>query len=224
MRAPMTPARQHREGSPEPAVVDALVEALFDDPFYQSITIDFAADPAQRKLALGRYLAYSMDEAVRMGVCLVAPGPAAGAAIWTKPASAAAQQAESAAKSRYLATIGPRTGIATTIASSNSWPRLPSGWCHPRPVPVDRGIRPPRAVAPARICLLPTLAQAREPVACFLETFTPRNLPFYERLGFRALAAPRADDRLACVLMRGAGPAADRSDIEAGLLSAPVLA
>ena len=212
MRAPMTPARQHREGSPEPAVVDALVEALFDDPFYQSITIDFAADPAQRKLALGRYLAYSMDEAVRMGVCLVAPGPAAGAAIWTKPASAAAQQAESAAKSSYLASIlGPH--------GYRNYHRIVEFMA-----PIAEQLVPPEAwylsivgIAPSAQgrgagadLLAPTLAKARENrVACFLETFTPRNLPFYERLGFRTLAAPHEPTTgSAYVLMlRGAGSA-----------------
>ena len=209
MRAPMTPARQHREGSPEPAVVDALVEALFDDPFYQSITIDFAADLARRKLALGHYLAYSMNEAARMGVCLVAPGPAAGAAIWSMPASAAAQRTESAAKSRYLATILGPNGY-------RNYHRIVEFMA-----PIAERLVPPEAwylsivgVAPSAQgrgagadLLAPTLAQARtNRVACFLETFTPRNLPFYERLGFRALAAPHEPTtRSAYVLMlRGA--------------------
>jgi N-acetylglutamate synthase-like GNAT family acetyltransferase len=35
-----------------------------------------------------------------------------------------------------------------------------------------------------------TLAEARQQKAsCYLETFTPRNLNFYERLGFRRVAA-----------------------------------
>lgn len=190
MTAPSPDLRLHRDGAREPAAVDALVCALFDDPFYQSITIDYAADPARRRLALGHYLAYSMDEAARTGVCLVAHGPAPGAAIWSMPAGAGVQQAASVAKSRYLATVlGPRghrnyhqiVGFMAPVAE-----RLvpPEAWYLS-----IMGIAPSAQGRGAGANLLaPTLAQARDArVACFLETFTPRNLPFYGRLGFRAL-------------------------------------
>ena len=199
-------ARLHRDGADEPAAVDALIDALFDDPFYQSITVDFAADLMRRKVALGRYLAYSMDEAARIGVCLVASGPAPGAAIWSMPASAAELRIESAAKSRFLATIlGP--------CGYGNYHRIVEFMA-----PIAERLVPPEAwylsivgVAPAAQgrgvgadLLAPTLAQARDAqVPCYLETFTPRNLPFYERLGFRALAVPREPTTgSAYVLMR----------------------
>jgi len=204
---PRPPApRRHRDGVQEPAAVAALVDALSDDPFYQSITIDYAADPARRKLALGRYLAYSMDEAARTGVCLVAPGPAAGAAIWSMPASAAEQRIESAAKSRFLATIlGPQgygnyhrivgfmAPIAERLVPPEAWYLSIVGIA---PAAQGRGV--------GADLLAPTLALARDAqVPCYLETFAPRNLPFYERLGFRALAAPHEPTtRSDYVLMR----------------------
>ena len=185
--------RVHRDGAREPAAVEALIDALFDDPFYQSITIDFAADPTRRRSALGHYLAYSMDEAARTGVCLVAREPASGAAIWSLPASLAVQAQESAAKSRYLGTIlGPQghrnyhriiefmAPVAERLVAAETWYLS------------IVGIAPSAQGRGAGATLLePTLAQAHDVrAACFLETFTPRNLPFYERLGFRAVARP----------------------------------
>ena len=131
--------------------------------------VDFAADLMRRKVALGRYLAYSMDEAARIGVCLVASGPAPGAAIWSMPASAAELRIESAAKSRFLATIlGP--------CGYGNYHRIVE------------------FMAPIAERLVP-------PEAWYLSIVG--NLPFYERLGFRALAAPHEPTtRSAYVLMR----------------------
>jgi hypothetical protein len=47
----------------------------------------------------------------------------------------------------------------------------------------------PKAGASAQNLLAGTLAEASDAHACcYLETFTPRNLQFYESLGFRRVA------------------------------------
>ncbi len=171
--------------------VRALVEALSDDPFYRSITVDFATDPARRDAVLGQYFDYSMAEAERIGVCAVLPGCAA---IWSLPMPAARRGAEAAAKERHLATVlGPQgiqnyhrivsfmAPLAEPLAPADAWYLSIVGVAA---ASQNQGLG-------ARL-LTPTLALAREAgAACYLETFTPRNLPFYERLGFRVVGTFR---------------------------------
>lgn len=172
--------------------VTALVASLLHDPFYQAITRDFAEEPARREEVLGRYFAYSLSEGARMGRCILAREPGLGAAVWILPRDESTQAAEASAKAAYLREIlGP-------IGHEN-YKRI-VGFMKPR----SEALLPDAAwylsivgVAPAAQgkgigaeLLAPTLAEAdKEGSVCFLETFTPRNLRFYERIGFQRFAS-----------------------------------
>ena len=169
----------------------ALVESLIDDPFYRAITVDFVRDHAARKRALTLYFHYSLREAERTGRCVVAPDPKLGAAAWLLPRSPAIDAAESSAKAEYLAIIlGPRgienyhrivnymTPLAAKVVPHGAWYLSIIGI---RPSAQGRGL--------GATLLAGTLKEAsRAQVPCYLETFTPRNLKFYERAGFRRVA------------------------------------
>jgi len=169
----------------------ALVESLFDDPFYWAITEDFGNDLAARKRALNLYFHYSLEEAERTGRCVVAPDPRLGAAAWLLPRSADVDAAESFAKSKYLASaLGSRgkenyyrivrymAPLAARIVPRDSWYLSIIGIM---PSAQGRGL--------GAALLAGTLAEASGAnVTCYLETFTPRNLKFYERVGFREVA------------------------------------
>jgi GNAT superfamily N-acetyltransferase len=169
----------------------ALAESLFDDPFYWAITEDFGNDLAARKRALNLYFHYSLEEAERTGRCVVAPDPRLGAAAWLLPRSADVDAAESSAKSKYLASaLGSRgkenyyrivrymAPLAARIVPRDSWYLSIIGIM---PSAQGRGL--------GAALLAGTLAEAsRANVTCYLETFTPRSLKFYERVGFREVA------------------------------------
>jgi GNAT superfamily N-acetyltransferase len=169
----------------------ALTESLFDDPFYWAITEGFGNDLAGRKRALNLYFRYSLDEADRTGRCVVAPDPRLGAAAWLLPRSPDVDAAESSAKSEYLAsTLGSRgkenyyrivrymAPLAARVVPGGSWYLSIIGIL---PSAQGRGL--------GATLLAGTLAEAsRANVTCYLETFTPRNLKFYARLGFRQVA------------------------------------
>src|ERR1700726_3463298 len=112
----------------------ALAESLVDDPFYSSITDDFADDVTARKGVLKRYFHYSLAEAERTGRCVLAPDPTLGAAAWLLPRSPEVDAAESSAKSGYFASIlGPRgmenyhrmvrymTALAAQVIPHSAW-------------------------------------------------------------------------------------------------------
>src|ERR1700688_496707 len=99
--------------SNSPATVAALVDSLRFDPFYITITEDFADDEERRREALARYFAYSMSEGARMGRLVVWPDPAAGAAVWLLPAEMPVHDAEAKAKAEFLtAALGANGGDA----------------------------------------------------------------------------------------------------------------
>lgn len=55
-----------------PHACAALAEALFNDPFYQAVTIDHAANTVRRPQVLAHYCALAMDEARAVGDVQVA--------------------------------------------------------------------------------------------------------------------------------------------------------
>jgi ribosomal protein S18 acetylase RimI-like enzyme len=169
----------------------ALAESLIDDPFYWAITDDFGTDLRARKHALSRYCHYSLAEAERIGRCIVAPDPTLGASAWLLPRSPEVDAAESSAKIEFLSSVlGPRgtenyqrivlymAPRAARVVPRGAWYLSIIGIL---PSAQGRGL--------GAALLSGTLAEASHAhVPCYLETFTPRNLRFYERLGFCRVA------------------------------------
>src|ERR1700681_1875649 len=169
----------------------ALVESLIDDPFYWAITEGFGNDLAARKHALSRYFHYSLEEAGRTGRRVVAAEPRLGAAAWLLPRSPEVDAAESSAKAEHLTAalgsqgmenyyrmVGHMAPLAARVVPGDAWYLSIIGIL---PSAQGRGL--------GATLLEGTLAEASQANAtCYLETFTPRNLRFYERLGFRRVA------------------------------------
>lgn len=170
----------------------ALAESLLDDPFYWAISEDSGSSRDRRKATLRNYFVYSLEEARRTGHCVLARDPALGAAAWILPRTPEVAAAESAAKKSALASIlGPR-GMKNYLHMVDFMvPRAeqvipPGAWylsiIGVHPSAQGRGL--------GAQLLTGTLAQASSSrVPCFLETFSPRSVPFYQRFGFRPVAS-----------------------------------
>jgi ribosomal protein S18 acetylase RimI-like enzyme len=169
----------------------ALTESLIDDPFYCSITEGFGSDLVARKHALSRYFRYSLEEAQRTGRCVMAEDPRVGAAAWLLPRPPHVEAAESrskfefldsalgsAGKENYYRIVRYMAPLAARVIPPGAWYLSIIGiapWAQGRGLGVT--------------LLASTLAEAeRANVACYLETFTPRTVKFYQRLGFRSVA------------------------------------
>jgi len=170
----------------------ALAESLLDDPFYWAITEDFGSNLSARKDTLKRYFQYSLEEAQRTGRCVLAPDPSLAAAAWLLPRPPGVNAVESSRKSEFLAaTLGPQ-GMDNYYRIVRYMAPLAA-----RSVPADSwylsivGILPSAQGRGLGAALLAgTLAEASQARAsCYLETFAPRNVKFYERLGFGQVAA-----------------------------------
>ena len=93
---------------PDPAC-GSVVAALEDDPFYRSISEEFAGDLAQRRSVLTRYFAYSIEEGRALGRTVHLADPSSGVAVWLLPKSDEIRARAAADKRLFLEdTLGAR--------------------------------------------------------------------------------------------------------------------
>ena len=167
-----------------PALARALHDALVPDPFYRSLSAAADGEPPGPLLA---YLDYSMVEAAEFGVLHVGHG-ASGCSVWSRPLDALRQASKEQKKERFIrAQLGERAWqlYAQTVAGmhANSAPRVAEGAWYLSIV----GVVPEyqnRGLGGALVSTVLAQTDALG-VPTWLETFTPRNEPFYERLGYR---------------------------------------
>jgi GNAT superfamily N-acetyltransferase len=169
----------------------SVVAALEDDPFYRSISEEFAGDAAERRRVLTRYFAYSIEEGRTLGRIVHLPDPSQGVAVWLLPQSEETRRKAAERKHAFLEnTLGARGTRnyerMVEFMSSQSRPRVSSGAWYLSIVAVDPSLH---GRGLGQQLLAPTLmdADANDTIT-YLETFGLRTVHFYERLGFSTLA------------------------------------
>ncbi len=168
-----------------PELAEALLHALRDDAFYRTLESLSDAD------AMRRYHDYSMREAREYGELTIPAGIPHGVAIWARPLPEARQAEMSAAKKEFLcahmneACLAAYLAIGGHMLSQAERVIAPECWYLS-----ILGVLPEyqnRGLGPALV--RPVLEQADAAgVPTYLETFTPRNESFYQRLGYRVAA------------------------------------
>jgi ribosomal protein S18 acetylase RimI-like enzyme len=165
----------------------AAVSALEQDPFYRCITAEFRADDVRRRAALTAYLDYSIRQGTRIGRAVHLEEADIGVAVWVLPHSDELRERERSLKLTYLHSVLGDYGCgsyeriveymsarAGTVVGKGSWYLSIVAVA---PEAQGRGV--------GAALLAPTLAQADAAMAgCYLETFNPRSVRFYQRLGF----------------------------------------
>jgi GNAT superfamily N-acetyltransferase len=169
------------------AVSRALAQALIEDPFYLAVTVEAEADAAQRLHMLARYCELAIEEAKAIGEVHYAGSD--GAAIWITPeAGAEAIALHGQARSNALETLLGKRGYANYSGICETMAQHVPAHLHDAWYLSILGVQPAaRGRRLARDLLQLTLDRADDVGAtCFLETFNPLSLPFYQRLGFEA--------------------------------------
>jgi GNAT superfamily N-acetyltransferase len=175
-----------------PIVVNALVESLCHDPFYVAITEGHGADEARRSETLRRYFDYSMSEGARLGRCVQSFHDAPAAAVWLLPPSSEQAAAEASAKAAFIRSALEPEGVENyhriiDFMASRSRPIVSRAAWYLSIV----GVAPnAQGQGVGGRLIRATLAEADQVGASsFLETYSRRNLHFYERLGFSVVAS-----------------------------------
>ena len=165
----------------------ALYDTLREDAFYITMEQSVSKEDEQYE-ALLRYLDYSTVEADEYGLLHFPETQRQGVAIWSQPLAAAAEARKKRAKHEFL-----RQHMGA--ASAATYNDIVDFMSHQSDALIDAsawylsivGIFPAFQNQGLGNSLIgATLQQTdRAGVATFLETFTPRNEPFYQRLGYR---------------------------------------
>jgi len=169
----------------------SAVAALEDDPFYRTICGEYAHDAARRRAVLASYFDCSIAEGRELGRCVHLAEPRQGVAVWLLPQSVEAQLAAAKRKRAFLQSALDAAGFANYyriveymhgktagVVSGDAW--------YLSIIAVEPSLQ---GQGLGRRLLEPTLGEAdRAGATCYLETFSPRNPSFYERLGFMTRA------------------------------------
>lgn len=165
----------------------SAVAALEYDPFYRAICGGFAEDAQRRRKVLAQYFDYSIQEGREIGLCVHLADAAAGVAVWLLPQVTDVRKRAAEKKRAFLQAMLDAEGCASyyqivEFMRSKSVLLADDAAWYLSIVAVDpaaqgRGL--------GGKLLEPTLARAdRAGATSYLETFSTRNLSFYERLGF----------------------------------------
>ena len=170
----------------------ALYEALTGDAFYVAMENSASGSPAQRREAMLRYYDYSMQEGRRYGALFATNGRAVGASIWSKPLTGTTSQQMAGEKKGFLRKYMGDRSLAvyeqiTTSMNGYTEAVVPLGSWYLSIL----GIAPPFQGQGLGEALIQPMLEQTDARGChtYLETFTPRNMRFYEKLGFQEAGA-----------------------------------
>jgi GNAT superfamily N-acetyltransferase len=169
----------------------SAVAALEDDPFYRSICAPHNADTVRRQAVLAKYFDYSIQEGRELGRCSHLPDEARGVSVWLLPQPPEVESQAAQQKQTFLQAALSAEGCANyyriiEFMSAKSATLIDDAAWYLSIVAVDPAAQ---GQGLGRKLLEPTLEEAdRAGVTCYLETFSQRNLSFYQRLGFAAAA------------------------------------
>lgn len=166
----------------------ALYDALREDAFYQAM--ERSVDNGSGKAAMRRYMDYSMVEAARYGFLFISDVHDHGCSVWARPLDAALAAEKHHRKRAFLEShMGPAsvttydticdfmTSMARPLIAEDAWYLSILGIL---PEFQGRGLG-------AGLVEGGLVETDRLGASTYLETFTPRNRSFYERLGYRSL-------------------------------------
>lgn len=166
-------------------IAEALYAALKPDPFYQ--VMQASLPQYESKAGLLRYFDYSMQEAESFGLLSLSEQDHCGAALWSKPLNSVQAHAKAQKKQAFLQQFMGQASwelyaqVSKFMSQQSQALVPPHAWylsivgIHPDFQGHGRGER----------LLKPVLnALEAQGLPVYLESFTPRNLPFYTRLGF----------------------------------------
>jgi len=176
-----------RDGCRYPGAAGALYDSLVEDAFYATLEASVSPDPEIAKTAMLKYLDYSMTEAEAYGILLLHPDQL-GAAIWNIPLDEALQKSVTDQKKSFIEdAMGADALHAYSSMCANmhvqSSTQLPDVCWYLSIV----GIAPAAQGGGLGSRMVEDVLRQADAagIATFLETFTVRNIPFYERLGYQ---------------------------------------
>lgn len=171
---------------------EALYESLIDDPFYITLEKAIRGTQLEKKEMMLRYMDYSMIEAEHAGQILIPTEHNYGASVWLKPQKEKEREQLKSEKKEFLIKhLGQNAwqcyASIVNYMSQQADPLIPpDAWYLSivglRPAHQNKGL--------GSGLIIPVLEKTDGlGITTYLETFTPRNMKFYEKLGYTSIAS-----------------------------------
>ena len=175
-------------------VAAALYAALVEDAFYIAMEKSVIGDASQRREAMLRYYDYAMQEGHRYGLLFIPGGQSCGASIWSRPVKGRMKRQMADEKQTFLKTHMGEASLAAYLGMTDAMTRQTTA-----AIPHNSWYLSIVGIAPSsqrqglgRSLIEPVLERTAALGVCtYLETFTPRNMSFYRRLGYQETAVCR---------------------------------
>lgn len=167
---------------------EALYDALQEDAFY--VTMEKSVSDGSPKAAMIRYLDYSIVEAQRYGRAYFSGPQSCGVSVWSRPLDRALEDEKHQLKMAFLndhmgaRSVATYTAIVDFMSEQSGALIDEAAWYLS-----ILGILPAFQGQGVGVGLVNEVLTGTDysGVPTYLETFTPRNIPFYQRLGYRAI-------------------------------------
>lgn len=171
-------------------LAEALYAALSVDPFYHTMEQSLAEESS--KEAMLCYLDYSMVESKRFGDLFIPENEAYGVSVWSKPLNPDSRLEKSKQKKQFLwEQMGENSlkiySQIVEFMSEKAQPLIPEKSWYLSIL----GVMPRFQGQGLGASLVSPILHKTDAlgIPTYLETFTPRNMTFYQRLGYQAIAS-----------------------------------
>lgn len=170
-----------------PQLAEALYLALKEDGFYQTMEESVQGDSKAKKNAMLCYMDYSIIEAQEYGECFLPEKQNYGVSIWQYPLSIDKSKERDLKKKNYIQKWMGKPSYNAYLEMCNNMSRLTQSLIEENSWYLSIiGILPDfqgQGLGPGLV--ESTLEKTDNlKVSTYLETFTPRNMNFYKRLGY----------------------------------------
>ena len=166
---------------------EALYEALRDDAFYR--TLEESVEESSREAML-RYMDYSMAEGQLYGELCLLEDEEYGASVWTTPLDKERATDRSVRKKDFIAEHMGRRSLATyngitSCMAEQAEPVVGPDWWYLSILGISPGLQGQGRGAHLVAHVLKITDRLQVPT--YLETFSPRNISFYNRMGYEVV-------------------------------------
>ena len=174
------------------ALAKILYEALVDDAFYRSLERSVSGEASTKQEAMLMYMDYSMIEAETYGELFIPDTHMHGVSVWSKPIDIRTESERKISKNSFIL-VNMGQDSFDTYAEIIEFMSLKASEI----IPPDAwylsivGLKPGFQGQGLGSTLINPVLEKTDSVniSTYLETFTLRNMSFYERLGYKSIAS-----------------------------------
>ncbi len=174
------------------ALAEILYEALADDAFYKSLERLVSGEASTKREAMLMYMDYSMMEAETYGELFIPDTHKHGVSVWSKPIDSRTESEKKTRKNSFIL-LNMGQDSFDTYVEIVEFMSLKANQI----IPPDAwylsiiGLKPGFQGQGLGSTLINHVLEKTDciNISTYLETFTLRNMSFYERLGYKSIAS-----------------------------------